>query len=122
MAHFAQVDANNIVVAVHSVDNSVIEVNGNDNEAKGVEFLTTQLNGGWYFQTSYSNTFRKQFAGTGYTYDKAKDAFIAPQPYPSWVLDGNSDWQPPITYPADDKIYEWNEGTKAWDEAPHPMG
>ena len=117
MAHFAQVDANNIVVAVHSVDNSVIEVNGNDNEAKGVEFLTTQLNGGWYFQTSYSNTFRKQFAGIGYTYDKAKDAFIAPQPYPSWVLaEPSFQWEAPTPMPTDGKMYTWDEPTVAWKE------
>ena len=67
-------------------------------------------------QTSYNNNFRKQYAGKGFTYDAAKDKFIQPQPYPSWSLDGNDDWQPPVAYPDDGKYYVWDEATQAWDE------
>ena len=70
-----------------------------------------------WVQCSYNNNFRKQFPGNGYRYDKANDVFVAPQPYPSWTLDGNHDWQPPTARPAEvGKMYTWNESTKAWDE------
>jgi len=68
-----------------------------------------------WVQTSYNHNFRKQYAGTGYTYDKVNEVFIAQQPYPSWNLDSNHDWQPPTPKPDGDFI--WNESTKAWDAA-----
>ena len=68
-----------------------------------------------WVQTSYNHNFRKQFAGTGYTYDKVNDVFVQPQPYPSWTLDSNHDWQPPIPEP-EEGLYHWNEETQAWDE------
>ena len=61
--------------------------------------------------------FRKNYAGIGYTYDYARDAFIAPQPYASWILDSNKCiWEPPVEYPSDGKRYTWNEDTTSWDE------
>ncbi len=61
--------------------------------------------------------FRKNYAGIGYTYDYARDAFIAPQPYASWILNSNTcQWDPPVEYPGDGKRYIWNEGTTSWDE------
>jgi hypothetical protein len=66
-------------------------------------------------QTSYNHNIRKQFAGTGYTYDSDSDVFVAPQPYPSWSLDDNSDWQAPTPMPEDDNLYNWNEETQNWD-------
>ena len=66
-----------------------------------------------WVQTSYNHNFRKQFAGVGYSYDKAADVFVAPQPFRSWTLDDNYDWQPPTPKP--DGNYTWNEETKAWD-------
>ena len=73
-----------------------------------------------WVQTSYNNNFRKQYCGVGYTYDKANDIFIQPQPYSSWSLDSNFDWQPPIPLPADAEFanYMWNESNQSWDEAP----
>jgi hypothetical protein len=59
---------------------------------------------------------RKQFAGIGFSYDDVNDVFISPQPYPSWSLDENHDWQAPISKPEDDKKYAWNEDTQSWDE------
>ena len=66
-----------------------------------------------WVQTSYNNNFRKQFAGIGYTYDKAADVFVSIQPFPSWALDENNDWQPPTPKP--EGQYAWNEETQAWD-------
>lgn len=68
-----------------------------------------------WVQTSYNNNFRKQFAGAGYVYDKVNDVFVQPQPYTSWTLDSNHDWQPPIPKP-EDGIQNWNEETQTWDE------
>jgi hypothetical protein len=71
-----------------------------------------------WVQTSYNNNYRKQYAGIGYTYDKDNDVFVSTQPYPSWVLDDNHDWEPPIPYPADYEFakYFWDESTGTWDE------
>jgi len=70
-------------------------------------------------QTSYNSNMRKQFAGVGFTYDDVNDVFVAPQPFPSWSLDENYDWQPPVEYPADEidenQNYVWNEETQSWD-------
>jgi len=66
-----------------------------------------------WVQTSYNNNFRKQFAGIGYTYDKAADVFVSIQPFPSWTLDSSHDWQPPVTEP--EGYHHWNEETQTWD-------
>jgi hypothetical protein len=65
-------------------------------------------------QTSYNGSVRKQFAGIGYRYDATADAFVAPQPFPSWSLNSNNDWQPPTPMPVDGKQYRWDESTQAW--------
>jgi hypothetical protein len=71
---------------------------------------------GEWFQTSYNGTFRKNYAGVGYTYDTTRDAFIPPQPYNSWTLNEDTcQWSSPVTMPIDDKRYEWNETTTSWD-------
>jgi len=67
-----------------------------------------------WVQTSYNGNFRKQFAGIGFTYNKDADVFVQPQPYPSWTLDENHDWQPPTPMP--DGRHTWNEETQTWDE------
>ena len=69
-----------------------------------------------WVQTSYNHNFRKQYAHIGGTYDKVNDVFITPKPYPSWTLDSDFDWQPPIVWPTPEVNYIWNEDTKAWDE------
>ena len=93
------------------------------------EFFDTFVDSspGEWIQTSY-NTYggvhklggtplRKNYAGIGYTYDKTKDAFIPPKPFPSWTLDEDTClWEPPVAYPTDDKSYQWNEATQTWDE------
>jgi hypothetical protein len=103
MSHFAKLDKDNIVTQVIVAEQDFI-----NSGAVGDSFL--------WVQTSYNNNFRKQFAGTGDTYDKANDVFISPKPYPSWTLDASFDWQPPTAMPVDDKMYTWNEETETWDE------
>ena len=143
MAHFAKIDENNLVVAVHVVANKdILDDSGNESEAKGIEFLT-KLHGDispmYWKQTSYgthggkhytldsenqrvesldsSKALRKNFAGIGFNYDKDGDFFYDNQPYPSWVLNKTSGvWEAPKTLPSDGKEYVWNEKTKDWDE------
>ena len=115
MAHFAELDENNIVTRVIVVHNNELLDGETESEAKGVGFCSTLFGHTNWVQTSYNNNMRKQFAGTGYTYDLDSDVFVAPQPYPSWSLDVNSDWQAPTPMPEDDNMYSWNEETQSWD-------
>jgi hypothetical protein len=116
MAHFAELAENNIVLRVIVVhNNDCLDANGKENEAIGVAFCQKLLGGNWK-QTSYNANFRKHYAGIGYTYDAGRDAFIAPQPYPSWSLDADCNWQAPIAMPDDGEIYRWNEETQSWDQ------
>lgn len=113
MAHFAKLDENNNVIEVHVVNNAVLDPE--NEEATGIAFLTEWSNGhtNWR-QTSYNNNFRKQYAGVNYFYDLVADVFVAPQPYPSWSLDKNFDWNPPIAKPEGN--YDWDESTLSWIE------
>jgi hypothetical protein len=115
MAHFAQLDENNVVTQVIVVNNNELLVDGVESEDKGIAFCQSLFGGNWK-QTSYNGTIRKNYAGIGYTYDVANDWFYAPQPYPSWILDADAKWQPPVPRPIDSKIYFWNEETLSWDE------
>ena len=115
MAHFAQLDDNNIVTQVIAVANAELIDNGVESEAKGIAFCESLLGGRWV-QTSYSGSIRRRFAGIGFAYDAAADVFITPQPFASWTLDANHDWQPPAPMPTDDKLYRWDETTLAWVE------
>ena len=103
MSHFAKLN-NNIVTEVIVSEQDFI-----NSGAVGDSFL--------WVQTSYSGSFRKNHAAVGYTYDKSKDAFIAPKPYPSWVLvEDTCQWKAPTDMPDDGKRYEWDEDTTAWVE------
>jgi hypothetical protein len=103
MSHFAKVEngiVTEVIVAEHDFINSGLV---------GDSFL--------WIQTSYNSTFRKNYAGVGYTYDSTRDAFIAPQPYNSWTLKEDTClWEAPVAYPTDDLMYDWNEDTLTWDE------
>jgi hypothetical protein len=112
MAYFAQLE-NNTVIKVIAVNNNELLIDGIENEQKGINFCQSLISG-TFVQTSYNNRIRKQYAGIGYTYDETADVFIAPQPFDSWSLDENYDWQAPIDYPADGKIYSWDESKTAW--------
>lgn len=110
MAHFAELDENNVVIRVIVTDNN--DPNGDE----GHQWLIDNLGGRWV-KTSFNATIRKNFAGTGFTYDEAGDAFYAPQPYPSWKLDRrNFKWKPPVAMPTDGNMYEWDETALAWIE------
>ena len=108
MAHYAQIN-DNIVQQVLVMDNEWTEQEIQD-------WLTTNVSTDDWIQTSYNNNIRKQFAGIGFTFDAVKDKFIQPQPYASWSLDSDDDWQPPTARPDDDKMYEWDEDSLAWIE------
>jgi len=111
MAHYAFLDSNNVVT----------EVITGIHETELIEGLDTEI---WYGnfrnqvckRTSYNHKIRKHFAGVGFKYDSVADVFIAPQPYGSWVLDSNHDWQPPTPKPTDGKPYVWFEANKQWIE------
>jgi hypothetical protein len=116
MAHFAQLDSDYKVLQVIVVDNNELLDNGVESEEKGIAFCSTLLGGTW-IQTSYNGNIRKNYAGIGYTYDEGRDAFIAPKPFNSWVLDETTaQWKAPVDYPTDDKRYSWNEDTTSWKE------
>jgi len=113
MAHYAFIDDNNVVTEV---------IVGKD-ENELLDGLTPEE---WYgnfrgqrcVRTSYNGNIRKQYAGIDYTYNETADVFIRPQPFPSWVLDSNYDWQAPIERPADGKGYTWDEENQVWVELP----
>tara|TARA_Y100000034_G_C6641283_1_gene280317 strand:- start:9 stop:374 length:366 start_codon:yes stop_codon:yes gene_type:complete len=119
MAHYAELNSENVVTRVLVVNNDVItDSEGNESEEMGKLFLQgiykTDNN---FIQTSYNGNFRKNYAGIGHTYDETRDAFIPPQPYPSWTLNETSClWDAPVAHPDDGNMYQWNEDTTSWDE------
>jgi hypothetical protein len=118
MAHFAQIE-NNLVTQVVVVDNNdILDEQDNESEALGTQFCTKLLGGDWV-QTSYNGNIRKNYAGIGDTYDAARDAFISPQPYPSWVLNEiTCQWEAPTPYPETTEgslvMYTWDEEAIIW--------
>ena len=122
MAHFAELDNNNVVMRVTVVDNDVTTATGplgdNDMHVDGETWCVNFFKGGTWKQTSYNHNFRKQYCGKGYTFDAAKNKFISPQPFTSWALDENDDWQAPVTFPT---VTEYGDPAKryfiSWDEA-----
>lgn len=119
MAHFAQLDDNNVVVQVIVVDNAeLLDSNDVEQEAIGITFCTNLFGADTRWkQTSYNGNIRKNYAGIGFTYDSTRDAFIAPQPYASWVLNETTcQWEAPVAYPTDENVYTWNETTQQWDQ------
>jgi hypothetical protein len=111
MSHFAKINAQGIVEQVIVAEQ---------------EFIDTLLDKTSWVQTSYNTSggkhpegkpLRKNYAGIGFTYDPQRDAFIPPQPYQSWTLNEQTcNWDSPISYPNDESIYSWNEGTQVWDK------
>jgi len=119
MAHWAEVDKNNLVIRVLVTDNS--DPNGDE----GYKWLVDNLGGNW-IKTSYNTKagnhnqggtpFRKNFAAIGYTYDSDRDAFIPPKPLDSWILNEETcQWEAPVQYPADGANYKWDESTVNWE-------
>ena len=117
MAHFAELDENNTVLGVLVVHNGVITLDGVEDEQRGIDFLNDLIpDSGTWVQTSYNHNTRYRHAGIGYTYDADLDAFITPQPFPSWTVGENADWEPPVAYPDDGNDYDWDEDTTSWVE------
>ena len=118
MAHFAEINTNNIVTNVIVVNNEdVLDENNVEQELIGIAFIHNLYNDNTavWVQTSYNNSFRKNYAGIGHTYDETRDAFYAPQPYSSWTLNETTCyWEAPTPYPDDGNEYDWNESTTAW--------
>lgn len=116
MAHFAELDENNIVQRVIVISNDVTYENNEEIEQKGIDFCKSLYGEDTiWVQTSYNNNFRKQYALIGSSYDQTNDVFIEVQPYESWVLNSEFDWVAPIAYPNDGQNYLWNEETQSWD-------
>lgn len=116
MAHFAELDNTNTVLRVLVIaDTDCVDENNIEVESIGSEYCNSLFGGKWV-QTSYNNNIRKQYACIGFRYDENLDIFISPQPFPSWSLNENYDWQAPVEYPSDGKDYMWNEGGKEWVE------
>ena len=113
MAHFAEL-INGIVARVIVVSNADTASNGVEDGAIGAAFCHSLLGGEWV-QTSYNGNMRKNYAGIGYTYDTARDAFIAPKPYPSWMLnEASCRWTAPVAMPSAGGPWAWDEGTESW--------
>ena len=125
MAHFAELeskidptgftsDTHLVVKRVIVVDNAHVE---SDEHVSGENWCSTFFGGGTWKQTSYNNNFRKRYAGIGTIYDAAKNKFLHQQPYASWSLDGDDNWQAPVTYPAGDQSeygISWDEAAQQW--------
>ena len=118
MAHFAELDNNNVVTRVVVIDNKdILDANGNESESVGIAFCQQLFNGGTWVQTSYNKKFRKNYAVIGGTYRADIDAFIPIQPYLSWSLNTNTaQWEAPIPKPQDGKVYVWDDNTQSWVE------
>jgi hypothetical protein len=110
MAHYAFLDENNIVTEVIVGRNEDETVDGVSDWETYYGNIRNQV----CKRTSYNGNIRKQYAGVGYTYDETDDVFITPQPYPTWVLDENHDWQAPVPYPNDGESYVWDEDIEDW--------
>ena len=118
MAHFAKLDENDLVTSVIVVnDDWLNDGTGVENEARGIAALQAWSGGHPYWaQTSYSGRKRKRYAGVGYTFNRALDAFIPPQPYPSWTLDdATASWVSPVAKP-EEGFWYWDEDTLSWVE------
>ena len=132
MASFAKIGLNNKVIGVHSLHNDVLkDAGGIEQEVLGIDFLTKLHGWAVWKQTSYNThggvhtldgtPLRKNHAGIGYKYDKDRDAFISPKPFPSWTLNEDTcQWEAPSARPDDGKFYTWNEETTSWDEIVSP--
>jgi len=125
MAHFAQLDENNVVTQVIVVSNAdTADANGVEKESIGIAFCERLLGGKWK-QTSYNHGMRKRYAGIGYTYNESLDAFVSPKPYASWVLNNETaNWDAPTPMPIDageNEYYRWNEETTSWVKETRPV-
>lgn len=117
MAHFAELDENNVVLRVIVVsDEDCKDAEGNEKESIGIAHLEKLLGGKW-LQTSYTGKIRGLYAGIGMNYDPDADVFYPTQSLPSWILNKTTwTWEAPVPYPTDGKTYDWDEETVSWKE------
>ena len=118
MAHYAEINSDGIVQRVIVVDNNDCkDAEGNESEAVGAAFCSNLLGGIWK-QTSYNGNIRKNYAGIGYKYDSALDAFIPPKPFSKWILDETTClWKAPVEMPVEEgKFFTWNDNKGEWEE------
>lgn len=117
MAHFAKIDENNFVLEVIVINNDIVQnLQFPESEPIGIEFCKSIYgeNTIWK-QTSYNNSFRKNYAGVGFLYRHDLDAFVPLSPYPSWVLnEATAQWDAPVPYPQDGNLYKWDENILSW--------
>jgi len=120
MAHFAEVDVDNIVTRVLVIDQVDIDSGNWGSPETWVQTSYNTRGGKHYDQDNVEDSgvaLRYNYAGSGFTYDEVRDAFISPQPYPSWTLvEATCLWKSPVAYPSDDKMYSWDEDTTNWIE------
>jgi hypothetical protein len=120
MAHFAKISDDGTVLEVIVVGNDdLLDADGVEQEQLGKDFCQNLFGGTWV-QTSYNKNFRKRYASIGGKYDSTNNVFLFPQPYPSWTLDDEYEWQPPTPYPSDGKAYLWSEESGGWVENENP--
>ena len=122
MAHFAKLGVGNIIEQVISINNAVItDANGVEQEQLGVDFINKLYNTrDVWKQTSYNNNIRKNYAGIGYHYDQARDAFIPKKTFNSWILNETTcQWEAPVAMPTEqlenNQYYSWNESAINWE-------
>jgi hypothetical protein len=124
MAAFAELDSNNKVIRVLIADDNDVVTHGGDQSQSAADYFSTiaplSLSGVKWIQSSEDGSFRKKYAAINDTYDEAKDKFISPPPFPSYTLDSNDDWKPPVTYPTSDTYTESDDRVTIlkvfWDE------
>jgi hypothetical protein len=112
MAHFAKIE-NSVVTEIVVINNDVVGTEFPASEPIGQQFLTNHGYDGVWVQTSFNNNFRKQYGLVGSTYNEENNIFILAQPFPSWTLDSNFDWQPPSPKPTD-YFSRWDESLLSW--------
>ena len=121
MAHFAKLNDDNEVIAVIVVGNSkILDGNGDESEQVGIDFCRKLTGHQSWKQTSYTGSMRGMYAAEGCSYDAAKDIFLPKQTFPSWVLNGDNQWEAPTRRPADEgpgNWYAWNEADLAFEPA-----
>ena len=117
MAHFVEIDSEGTVVRGVVLSNTITYQGDEEVEELGIAYLQNMFPNTDWVQTSYNDNFRKRYAGKGYKYDGERDAFIPPQPFPSWLLNEESlSWEAPFPMPDDDKFYQWDEENQSWVE------
>lgn len=118
MSHFAYVDENNVVINVLVIEQDAVDTGAFGDPARWIQTSYNTFGGVHYGPDRLPDggvPLRKNFAGIGYIYDPVRDAFMAKQPHPSWLLDEDTcQWQAPTPYPSDGNMYTWDEATQSW--------